>query len=275
MRYGTEMTITTINLLELLSSFIASGSIPNSRYNEIKASLSWEFTKAEQKAREEILKLRAGAESDTEKNLTDLYYSLPGSIYQIRRFSRDLVNYPSAPEGTKEMVKDFLKVQDLLDQAKPLIKKGKAQSQLPSSKPARTLKNTGTCPICGKNVKLSPCGLLVSHGYSRGEGYHTADCYGRGYEPLEISYVALEDFISMLESYKTKEELHEFQLLRNQVTSLYSKQFKKHISEGEAGWEQTLTSHIYKTRTNINTAELDIRMRKEQVANWKPGTLPG
>ena len=275
MRYGTEMTITTINLLELLSSFIASGSIPNSRYNEIKASLSWEFEKADQKAREEILKLRTGAESDTEKNLTDLYYALPGSIYQIRRFSKDLVNYPSAPQRSKELVEDFLKVQDLLDQAKPLIKKGKAQSQLPSSKPARTLENTGTCPICGKNVKLSPCGLLVSHGYSRGEGYHTADCYGRGYEPLEISYVALEDFISMLESYKAKEELHEFQLLRNQVNSLYSKQFKKHIFEGETGWNQTRTSHIYETRNNINSAELDIRMRKEQVANWKPGTLPG
>lgn len=271
------MTITTINLLELLSSFIASGSIPNSRYSEIKASLSWEFEKEEQKARQEILKLRAEASEDAEthNNLTDLYYAIPGSIYQIRRFSRDLVNYPSAPQGVKELAEDFLKVQDLLDQAKPLIKKGKAQSQLPSSKPARTLENTGTCPICGKNVKLSPCGLLVSHGYSRGEGYHTADCFGRGYEPLEISYVALEDFISMLESYKTKEDLHLFQLLRNEVTSLYSKQFKKHISEGEAGWKQTLTSHIYKTRTNINTAELDIRMRKEQVANWKPGTLPG
>ena len=271
------MTMTTTNCLELLSMFIASGSIPNTRYNQIKASLSWEFQKAEQKAREEILKLRAEASEDqeTHNNLTDLYYAIPGSIYQIKRFSKDLVNYPSAPQRSKELVEDFLQVLDLLNQAKPLIKKGKAQSQLPSSKPARTLKNTGTCPICGKNVKLIPCGLLVSHGYSRGEGYHTADCYGRGYEPLEISYVALEDFISMLESYKAKEELHEFQLLRNQVTSLYSKQFKKHISEGEAGWKQTLTSHIYKTRTNINTAELDIRMRKEQVANWKPGTLPG
>lgn len=271
------MTITTTNLLELLSSFIASGSIPNSRYSEIKASLSWEFEKKEQKARQEILKLRAEASEDAEthNNLTDLYYAIPGSIYQIRRFSRDLVNYPSAPHGSKELVQDFLKVLDLLDQAKPLIKKGKAQSQLPSSKPARTLKNTGTCPICGKNVKLSPCGLLVSHGYSREEGYHTADCFGRGYEPLEISYIALENFICMVESYKAKEELYLFQLERNEIKRIYSHQFKKHISEGEAGWNQTITSHIYKTRSNINTADLEIRIRKEQVANWKPGTLPG
>ncbi|CAB4142028.1 hypothetical protein UFOVP423_37 [uncultured Caudovirales phage] len=277
MRYGTEMTITTINLLELLSSFIASGSIPNSRYNEIKASLSWEFEKEEQKARQEILKLRAEASegSETYASLTALYYLFPNSMYQVRRFSRDLTIHPSAPEGTKEMVKDFLKVQDLLDQAKPLIKKGKAQSQLPSSKPARTLKNTGTCPICGKNVKLSPCGLLVPHGYTRETGYNTANCYGRGYEPLEISYVALENYISMLENYKAKEDLHLYQLLRCKVTSLYSQKFKRYISQGETGWNQTITSHIYKTRSNINTANLDIRMRKEQVANWKPGTLPG
>jgi hypothetical protein len=271
------MTQTTLNLMELLSSFIASGSIPNTRYSEIKASLSWEFEKEEQKARQEILKLRAEASegSETYASLTAIYYLLPNSMYQVRRFSIDLTIHTSAPEGTKQLVKDFLKVQDLLDQAKPLIKKGRAQSQLPSSKPARTLKNTGTCPICGKNVKLSPCGLLVSHGYTREEGYHTADCFGRGYEPLEISYIAIENFISMVESYKTKEDLHLFQLLRNEVTSLYSKQFKKHISEGEAGWIQTLTSHIYKTRTNINTAELEIRIRKEQVANWKPTALPG
>jgi hypothetical protein len=267
------MTQTTLNLMELLSSFISSGSIPNSRYNDIKASLNVEMERASRKAREEILNLRAEASDGSE--LTNLYYALPDYPHQVKGFSKKLSSYSSVPPMVKVLVEDFLLVAKLLETAKPLVKKGKAQSLLPSSKPARTLTNTGTCPICGKNVKLSPCGLLVSHGYSRGEGYHTADCYGRGYEPLEISYVALEDFISMLESYKTKEELHEFQLLRNQVTSLYSKQFKKHISEGEAGWEQTLTSHIYKTRTNINTAELDIRMRKEQVANWKPGTLPG
>lgn len=267
------MTTNLINLLELLSSFIASGSIPNSRLSEIKVSLSGEFAIAEKKAREEILNLRAEASDGSE--LTNLYYALPDYPHQVKGFSKKLSKFSVVPPQVQEMVEDFLLVAHLLDRAKLLVKKGKAQSQLPSSKPARTLKNTGTCPICGKNVKLSPCGLLVPHGYTRETGYNTANCYGRGYEPLEISYVALENYISMLENYKAKEDLHLYQLLRCKVTSLYSQKFKRYISQGETGWKQTITSHISKTRSNINTADLEIRMRKEQVANWKPGTLPG
>jgi hypothetical protein len=267
------MTQTTLNLMELLSSFISSGSIPNSRYNDIKASLNVEMERASRKAREEILNLRAEAPDNSE--LTNLYYALPDYPHQVKGFSKKLSSYSSVPPMVKVLVEDFLLVAKLLETAKPLIQKGKAQSLLPSSKPARTLENTGTCPICGKNVKLSPCGLLVSHGYTREEGYHTADCFGRGYEPLEISYIALENFICMVESYKAKEELFLFQLERNEIKRIYSHQFKKHISEGEAGWSLTLSRATQKTKANVNTAELEIRMRKEQVANWKPTALPG
>ena len=53
--------------------------------------------------------------------------------------------------------------------------------------PERTLDNTGTCAACGQNVKRDKKGKIVSHGYRVIWNSHQGNCFGVGYDPIEVS----------------------------------------------------------------------------------------
>jgi hypothetical protein len=68
---------------------------------------------------------------------------------------------------------------------------------------ARSLENTGTCPCCFANVKLTG-GTIMRHGWqvqgSRewgqyGSSWHSAACWGFHYLPFEISKAGTEDYL--------------------------------------------------------------------------------
>lgn len=64
----------------------------------------------------------------------------------------------------------------------------------------RTLENTGTCPCCFVNVKLTPGGDTVLHGYTRpGGGSVSGKCFGVGYPSFEVSPEGTRDYIQSLQ----------------------------------------------------------------------------
>lgn len=63
----------------------------------------------------------------------------------------------------------------------------------------RTIDNTGTCGICGQNVKRDRDGTITFHGYQRpGYGYTMGDCFGHRHQPIELSSEVLSAYIGYL-----------------------------------------------------------------------------
>jgi hypothetical protein len=66
----------------------------------------------------------------------------------------------------------------------------------------RTRENTGTCPVCFRNIKLTDDQKMVHHGYERpGHGYIVGDCFTvKTYLPYELSAEGTKAFISQSSS---------------------------------------------------------------------------
>lgn len=92
----------------------------------------------------------------------------------------------SIPEIYRDFLKEWVEVFEAFQGVRPLIKKGRKPSENPKSV-ERTLENTGSCPICGRNVKLSSSGRIVYHGYTVATGEFVGTCYGTGHKPSEVS----------------------------------------------------------------------------------------
>lgn len=65
--------------------------------------------------------------------------------------------------------------------------------------PTRTLDNTGTCPVCGQNVKLDQ-GRIVNHGYKVEWQMQQGSCFGTGTLPWEVSSQGAVDYRKVLKS---------------------------------------------------------------------------
>lgn len=147
--------------------------------------------------------------------------------------------------GVKNTLGYILPLIEKLELLKPIIQKGR----IPSESPVRTLERTGTCGICGKNVKLDPNGNLWSHGYTlnRSWGMRTQNCFGTGYLPIEVSNESLKDYIQILERY--------LESIPNLLSKADAKQSQK------LKFEQKQLPKV-------------IQEYKDQLSSWSPKPLP-
>lgn len=113
------------------------------------------------------------------------------------------------PEATEEQKKAVLKVlykwREIAHQLKeiePLTTSGRKPGERKTA--ARTLENTGTCAICGKNCKLDGDKRVVSHGFTVEYRQQNGSCFGVGYKPWELSPEAA---ISLVEKCLTPEKI--------------------------------------------------------------------
>jgi hypothetical protein len=140
------------------------------------------------------------------QNRTDVEKEIDYAIsYSVTQFpSKKLIKLLSTAERTdyvsavQDLVDQWKPVSDDLKALKPLVVKGRKPSDTPRLTPQRTLENTGTCAVCGKNVKLDSAGTIVSHGYTVRYGYHEGNCFGVGYQPVEVSPAGLHAYLEAL-----------------------------------------------------------------------------
>lgn len=82
--------------------------------------------------------------------------------------------------------------------------KGRKPSDTPRKTKIRTLDNTGTCPCCGRNVKLRYDSRMVDHGFNLRYGFRNGNCFGVGKLPWEVSPQGKIDFISALVAHRAE-----------------------------------------------------------------------
>lgn len=173
-------------------------------------------------------------------------------------------------------------VRDTLNSLRPLlekwaevknyIEKGRKPSLNLSQIPMRTPENTGTCGICERNIKLFKKGngrfVMWTHGYRQDHHFgRTADCFGTGHEPIELSSEVLSAYKLNLEEYLKN--------LPGKIENL-----KKWLSENELTKENRkdyenrrryLSQMIYERKEIPTTLENLV----VAIQNWKPKDLPG
>jgi hypothetical protein len=122
---------------------------------------------------------------------TPYWHQFPSSIKKITNFKELSAEEKNA---ILAVANKWQEIALLFEQVLPLIVAGRKPGE--RKKPARTLKNTGTCAICGQNVKLDIAGKIVNHGYIVAEREFKGYCEGWGRKPWEISPQGAIDYIT-------------------------------------------------------------------------------
>jgi hypothetical protein len=145
----------------------------------------------------------------------DSYYTNPmahtvaGAVKSVQKDRRALKRdyaWDAESGSYKEMLDSYDRAETFLVEWIPLaarvlalkekIVMGKKPSTTPRTTPERTLTNTGTCGLCGHNVKREGNGGLYHHGFELKYNSREGRCFGTGYQPIELSSAVLVDFLA-------------------------------------------------------------------------------
>jgi hypothetical protein len=101
---------------------------------------------------------------------------------------------------------ELLPLQEMMQAAKPLIKK---KGELPPARSAKQIAEDGermTCQCCGRRI-LANMGSIAHHGYER-QYYQTASCMGAKRLPFEADRKALGEMIEYMRGRLARAEKH-------------------------------------------------------------------
>lgn len=168
--------------------------------------------------------------------------------------------------------------------AKSQMKTGRKPSN-PSDRitKERTLDNTGTCPICGKNVKLEANGTLYAHGYTIHWGGRNGNCFGVGYEPIEVSSECLVDYLKLLKEILVQKEQSlasgapesfDYELRRNVTIKVTAQTDPKEI-RFQTSYDQLCRSWQYRIESDIRMLTHEVKTVTQAIETWAPRPLPG
>lgn len=278
------VTERTLQLLAELNAAIKAGQISNVRFNEIKDLISRDFDRSIDKNLLEVYRERFRVEGSFEfsYDLRDLYNTVPLYINQLPAFEKRVAKFAKtyaaaanplpgqAIEQTRTFIAAWAPVNEAIAAVRPLIVKGRKPSANPK---IRTYENTGTCPICGKNVKLEN-GLLVSHGYQVNHRQHVGNCFGVGRPPIEVSNKGLIDYIRVCEI-NSNEFLETIErMLREPKPPVYSRGAKTFVQPGEKGYEVLFQNKIAQLKYESESWKQTKNTYSARLAKWKPRPLP-
>jgi hypothetical protein len=138
----------------------------------------------------------------------------------------------------------------------------------------RTLENTGTCPVCGMNVKLNGK-FLYDHGFRLKWEARQGNCFAVGLFPWEVSPEgAIRYVVALREARNQREErlekLSQVETLPNPVGDK-----PKMIGRDEPFFSLALHSETVNLESQIRQIIEDIKYFDKRIAEWKPQPLPG
>lgn len=216
-------------LFDEIAAALDAKQIYNVDFVRIKDRLNRVLNSAHNTVQNEYLDLPYEERSGDEA-LQDVYY---GTIYPhtLKTFAKRVAkaaevhgdDHPVVVAGNamieqfREPVANFLAL-------KAFVIKSRKPSETPRATPERTLENTGTCAICGRNVKLSSTGKIVDHGFTLAWDQRSGSCFGVGYDPIEVSpeglVAAIHSLSKRIMHCRTQlQKDHELDVKRNLTTT--------------------------------------------------------
>jgi hypothetical protein len=139
----------------------------------------------------------------------------------------------------------------------------------------RTRENTGTCPACWGNFKLSE-GRLVMHGYERpGYGFLKGSCFcaRRKSMPLETSDEGAREYKLYLKG-QLKGETVLLSRLKSGDVELVQGYGGRVVKRGESAFERLLVSNINKVEHTIKQIKADVELYSKVLDAWVSRPMP-
>jgi hypothetical protein len=202
-----------IDILGMIESAIEAGVIYNADFTELKNAANRKLEAGYHAAVvEPYLAVDYDVRNAYPQGINDLYYSAYPQIHTLNARDKTITKLEKE-HGDHWMVKAAREYLELvrpvivdLNKVKALVVKGRKPSDQPRKTPERTLENTGTCAICGRNVKLNSNGKIVDHGYTIRYGFQQGNCFGVGWAPIEVSSAGAAAYVKALETFKARQE---------------------------------------------------------------------
>jgi hypothetical protein len=273
-------------LLQQIAAHKAAGMIWNQEHETLKYNIAaaFEAERNEFKSGDYMEIVRNSEDRESAEN--QLYWAYP---FEARHAGAGLKKIAKL-DTTNKYVAAFIVLMnrwkalaDAQAELKPLIVKGRKPSTEPSKTPPRTLDHTGTCAICGRNVKLSEGGKIVAHGYTIRYGWQQGNCFGVGYDPIEVSpeglYGALKSLVGVIERttdaiIEVEEDKREEYPDYSAGTNMYGGALKQ-AKRGEPNFERARERTLNKLRSDLKRMFQDEKDWNRAITEWKPRTLPG
>lgn len=151
---------------------------------------------------------------------------------------------------------------------------------------ARDWTHTGTCGVCGQNVKMEDSGqktALCLHGYRRpGDGEAHGQCFGRGYPPHELAPDAAYAWLHQVLVVQLGNECRALKsLLTGQIKRICVRDADprrgrpaEYVCEGEPTWPRVLKAQIERKEQDVERATSQVQEFALKVASWKLDELP-
>jgi hypothetical protein len=262
------MTMTNFSdtTLDIINASIDAGIIYNTDYNTVKSNVNHAL---ERMWYERIDCVYLGVLREYRESIFGAAEDLYGCdcCPQIHTFNNRVKKVAAiAKKSNHWLVADAIA---FLEEIRPVIEnmvalkgmvvKGRKPSTNPRQTPERTIENTGTCSVCARNVKLND-GRIVDHGYTIRYGFQSGNCFGVGFEPIEISTAGTVTYLANLEAYKTDQEET---LPKAKAVAFANPTDRK------------LQGVAYNIESMIRTLDRDIKTFSDIIKNWEPKALPG
>lgn len=263
-------------VIQVLDAVIAAGSIYKVDLDPIKYDLDRLYDADRSAVNDKhAMVCRAGGETSETDN--DLYWKVPFSVMHVtsKSFMKtlDAAGETEFAGAVREFAVRWTPVAEKLKQVKPLIVKGRKPSTEPRKTPERTLDNTGTCGVCGQNVKRDARGKIVHHGFEVRWNSRMGACVGCGCDPIEVSPEALHRYVDFL---KNARESHE-QELANLRTNPYMTMYTWtgiEVKYGDRAHAGLYDAKIHEIEANIRYIGKDLERTEQRIAEWAPQPLP-
>ncbi len=141
------------------------------------------------------------------ENVQDLFWK-DWSLHRVpslqKAVSKVTYNGDTVIDAIKRVLNEWEEASALVKSAKGDVIKGrKPVADSDRKTKIRTIENTGTCPCCGKNVKING-GKMVDHGFTLYYGWRNGNCFGVGRKPWEVSLQGRIDYITALIVHRAK-----------------------------------------------------------------------
>jgi hypothetical protein len=260
-----------INPLETIPQAIEAGIIYNVDYTVLKEAVNGALEAAWETAVKEVyLSNRRDNHDHYEWIVTDnLYYGQGPQIHNLKSVLKKIAKVEKAlpdcdliapAHAICELVAPVI---EDMNKLKGMVVKGRKPATDSRKTPERTIENTGTCSCCGRNVKLDKGQHIVAHGYTIRYGFQQGNCFGVGYQPVEISTKGMIDWKACLER-ALEIAIENVTTLPAKIEAETNRKVQRELRQGLANNEATVR---YAPR---DIADLEIR-----ITNWEAKPLPG
>lgn len=194
--------------LDQIAAYIEAGLIYNVDWKDLKESINRQLSKGfKQVTSVPYLALPRVEDGKGDRgvhwDIVDaLYYGTGPQIHADMNSKITKLEKKHADHWMVKAAREYLEsVRTVIEDAnkiKATITKTRKPREGDRVTPERTIENTGTCAVCGMNVKRSKGGQIVDHGYTLRWGFQQGNCAGVGYQPIEISPEGAVNYLGRL-----------------------------------------------------------------------------